>query len=168
MSGIFTDPFDLLPGRKTYEIFAAHWPFIEGDPIADKFNAVTKYAATSSTEPLAWNNSQVIRDAAVEVARLKQKDGPNLLVQGSSNLIQTLLANDLIDEFTFLTFPLVLGHGKKFFGSGAAPAGMKLVDSKISTNGVTANKYVRAGAISTGSFALPETTEAEKARRRKV
>ena len=163
------DPFDLLLGRKTYEIFAGHWPFIEGDPIADKFNAVTKYVATTSTEPLGWNNSVAIGgDVAAEIARLKQGEGPDLLIQGSSQLIQTLLANDLIDEFRIWTFPLVLGSGKRLFGQGAMPAALKLVDSRTSATGVTIGSYVRAGEVKPGSFALQEPTEAELARREKM
>src|SRR4051812_28583982 len=100
MGGIFTDPFELLLGRKTYEIFAAHWPFVgKDDPIGKVFNAVTKYVATTSTEPLTWANSVALRgEAAAEIARLKREDGPVLLTQGSSGLLQTLLAHDLIDE----------------------------------------------------------------------
>jgi dihydrofolate reductase len=163
------DPFDLLLGRKTYEIFAAHWPFISGDPIADKFNAVTKYVATRSDAEFGWKNTVAIRgDASAGIARLKQGDGPDLLIQGSTKLIQTLLANDLIDEFRIWTFPLVLGPGKRLFGEGATAAAMKLVDSKTSTTGVTMNSYVRAGEVKPGSFALSEPTEAELARREKM
>lgn len=165
MGEVFNEPFDLLFGRKTYEIFAAHWPFVEGEEIADQFNAATKYVATSSTEPLTWQNSVAIRDAAVEVARLKQADGPTLLVQGSSELLNTLLAKDLVDQFTLLIFPLVLGSGKKFFAGGEMPVGLKLIDSRISSTGVMMNKYERAAAIETGSFALAEPTAAEVARR---
>jgi dihydrofolate reductase len=162
-------PFDLLLGRKTYEIFAAHWPYMEGDPVSEKFNAVTKYVATSSAEPLTWKNSVAIRgNVAAEVARLKQQDGPDLLLQGSSVLIQTLLANDLIDQFNLMVFPLVLGSGKRLFGQGAMPAGMKLVDTKASTTGVTMSTYVRSGAVSTGSFAMAEPTAAEIARRQRM
>lgn len=169
MGETMATPFDLLLGRKTYEIFAAHWPYIENDPTAEKFNAITKYVATSSTEPLTWKNSVAIRgNVAAEVARLKQGDGPNLLIQGSSQLTQALLANDLIDEFNLWVFPLVLGPGKRLFGEGAVPAALKLVDTKASTTGVTMSTYQRAGAISTGSFALEKPTEAETARREKM
>jgi dihydrofolate reductase len=169
MGKVFEAPFDLLLGRKTYDIFAAHWPYIEGDPIAEKFNAVTKYVATTSAEPLTWKDSVALRgDVAEEVARLKQQDGPTLLIQGSSELIQTLLANDLIDEFLLLIFPVVLGGGKKLFGKGAIPIGLKLIESKASTTGVTMNTYVRSGEVTTGSFALDKPTEAELARRRKM
>lgn len=168
MGGLFSAPYDLLLGHKTYEIFAAHWPFIKNDPIADQFNAVTKYVATRSNEPLGWKNSVALRgDAAAEIARLKQQNGPTLLTQGSSDLIQTLLAHDLIDEFNLLTFPLILGRGKKLFGTGATPVGLKLVDSKVSTTGVIISRYVRAGSVTTGSFAPDQPSEAELARRRK-
>ncbi len=168
MGDVFGSPFDLLLGRKTYEIFAAHWPYIEADPIADSFNAVTKYVATSSSEPLTWKNSVAIRDVAVEVAQLKQQDGPLLLIQGSSELIQTLLARDLIDEFRLLVFPLVFGSGKRLFGRGAIPAALKLMDTKASTTGVTMSTYQRAGEIRTGSFALEPPTKAELARRERM
>jgi dihydrofolate reductase len=163
----FGAPFDLLLGRKTYEIFAAYWPFIKNHPIADPFNATRKYVATSSTAPLTWNNSIALHDAARDVARLKQEDGPVLLTQGSSNLIQTLLANDLIDQFNLLTYPLMLGPGKRLFGKGAMPAALKLVDTKTSTTGVIMSKYIRHGTITTGSFTPNEPSEAEIARREK-
>ena len=169
MDKTFGTPFDLLLGRKTYEIFAAYWPYIEGDPIAERFNKVTKYVATMSAEPLTWKTSVALRgDAAVEVARLKKQDGPTLLIQGSSVLIQTLLANDLIDELSLMVFPVVLGSGKKLFGKGAIPVAWKLVDTKVSTTGVTMSSYERAGAVTTGSFALEKPTDAELARREKM
>jgi dihydrofolate reductase len=121
---MFGQPFELLLGRKTYEIFAAHWPYAESgedDFIAKRFNSVTKYVATRSTIELTWKGSVALRDAAADVARLKREDGPALLTQGSSNLIQTLLATDLIDEISTFTFPIVLGNGKKLFGDGARP-----------------------------------------------
>jgi dihydrofolate reductase len=168
MGATFNAPFDLLLGRKTYEIFAAHWPQIDNDPIADSFNAVTKYVATRSDRPLTWNKSVTLRDAATDVARLKQQDGPVLLIQGSSDLIQTLLANDLIDEYRLLVFPVVLGRGKKLFGNGAQPIGLTLVASKASTTGVIISTYVRAGEVKTGSFALEQPSPAELERRARV
>lgn len=170
MGGIFTDPFELLLGRKTYEIFAAHWPFVEKDDlIGQVFNAVTKYVATSSAEPLAWENSIALRgDVAAEIARLKQEDGPALLTQGSSGLLQTLLAHDLIDEFRLLTFPLVLGPGKRLFGQGAKPEALKLTANSVSTTGVIMSVYERAGAIKTGTFELAQPSEAEVARRERM
>ncbi|MGO7899036.1 dihydrofolate reductase family protein [Rhizobium ruizarguesonis] len=170
MGGIFTDPFELLLGRKTYEIFAAHWPFVgKDDPIGKVFNAVTKYVATTSTEPLTWANSVALRgDAATEIARLKQQDGPVLLTQGSSGLLQTLLAHNLIDEFRLLTFPLVLGPGKRLFGQGAKPEALKLTANTISTTGVIMSVYERAGAIKTGTFELAQPSEAEIERRERM
>ena len=167
MDAIFSAPFDLLLGRKTYEIFAAHWPHVgKDDPMGQLFDSVTKYVATSSSEPLGWQNSVALKGgAAAAVRALKQGDGPTLLLQGSSDLIQTLLKADLIDEFTLLTFPLVLGRGKRLFGEGTLPAALKLTDSKVSTTGVTINTYVRDGEIVTGSFALPEPAAAEVERR---
>jgi dihydrofolate reductase len=170
MDEMFGQPFDLLLGRRTYEIFAAHWPFVgAGDPIGERFNAVTKYVATSSTEPLAWANSVGLRgDVAAEVARLKQGDGPTLLTQGSSVLLQALLAHDLVDEFRVLVFPLLLGSGKRLFGPGTIPGALKLAASTVSTTGVFMGVYARAGAVTTGSFALAEPSEAEIARRARM
>lgn len=170
MGECFAQPFDLLLGRKTYEIFAAHWPFAgEDDPIGTSFNAVTKYVATSSTAPLTWKNSVALNgDVATEVAHLKQGDGPALLTQGSSVLLQTLLAHDLVDEFRLLTFPLVLGPGKRLFGQGARAGALKLIKSKVSTTGVTMCVYARAGAVEMGSFELPNVSEPELARREKM
>jgi dihydrofolate reductase len=169
METLFKAPFDLLLGRKTYEIFAAHWPFIEGgDPIAQAFNRVTKYVATSSREPLGWRTSVALHDAAADVSNLKRQDGPTLLIQGSSHLIQTLLRKDLIDEFRLLVFPLVLGTGKRLFGDGTIPRALRLVDSKVSTTGVTIGTYEPEGAVQTGSFALEKPTPAEIERRQKM
>jgi dihydrofolate reductase len=168
MEALFDAPFDLLLGRRTYEIFAAHWPYAEG-PIADKFNPATKYVATSSAEPLAWRNSVALRgDVPAEVARLKREQGPNLLTQGSSILVQSLLANGLIDELRLLVFPLMLGNGKRLFGDGAVPAALKLVESRTSTSGVIMATYVPEGPVHTGSFALDEPSAAEIARREKL
>jgi dihydrofolate reductase len=161
-------PFDLLLGRKTYEIFAAHWQYIDGDPIADAFNRATKYVATRSQEPLTWKRSVAIRNVTDEVERLKRQDGPALLVQGSSQLLQTLLSHDLIDEFRLLVFPLVLGSGKRLFAEGSIPVALTLLDSKVSTTGVGMTTYRRAGEITTGSFALEPPTAAEIARRERL
>ena len=144
-------------------------PAHEHAPIARAFNTKTKYVATNSLKELTWQNSVILRgNAAAEVLRLKQQSGPDLLIQGSSVLIQTLLANDLIDELKILIFPLVLGPGKRLFGEGAKPAALTLVDSKTSTTGVTINTYHPAGAINPGSFAFEKPTDAEMARREKM
>ncbi len=170
MGGMFSAPFDLLLGRKTYEIFAAHWPYVEpGDPTGALFDGVIKYVATSSTAPLTWKNSVALRGGvAAEIARLKQQDGPALLTQGSSVLLQTLLAHDLIDEFRLLVFPLVLGPGKRLFGEGTQPSALKLASTAVSTTGVTMSIYERAGAIVPGTFQLQEPSDAEIARQERM
>ena len=114
---------------------------------------------------LTWKGSVALHDAAADVARLKREDGPALLTQGSSNLIQTLLATDLIDEISTFTFPIVLGNGKKLFGEGARPAAFTLVNNKVTTKGVLIARYQRAGNVVTGDFALDPPTPAEVARR---
>jgi dihydrofolate reductase len=168
---LFGQPFDLLLGRKTYEIFAAHWPYAEGgenDFIAKRFNSITKYVATRSDMALAWQGSVALHDAAKDVARLKRESGPALVTQGSSELIQTLLANDLIDEIRMFTFPIILGKGKKLFGAGAKPRAFALADSKVTTKGVTIARYQREGAVTTGDFAMEPPTPAEVARRERM
>jgi dihydrofolate reductase len=168
MGESFAEPYDLLLGRKTYEIFAAHWPFVENDPIADSFNSITKYVATSSTEPLTWKNSVALHDPVADVARLKQEDGPTLLTQGSSQLLQTLIEAGLVDQFQVWTFPVVLGRGKRLFGQTLSPLALQLTDSKVSTTGVMLSRYVPMGSVPLGSFALAEPTEAERARRARM
>lgn len=174
---MFARRFDLLLGRKTYDIFAAHWPHFPTDPEADgynegeaaiatRFNAITKYVASRSHPDLDWQNSELLgSDVPAALRALKQQDGPDLLTQGSSVLLQTLLAEDLIDELSLLIFPVVLGKGKRMFGGGAQPAGFRLVKSTVSPSGVIIAAYERAGAVETGSFALEEPTNAEIARR---
>lgn len=162
-------PFDLVLGRKTYEIFAAHWPHVTDDPAAKPLNDATKFVASRTLHSLDWTNSILIEGEVSEgIAALKQQEGPELQVHGSANLIQTLLRNELIDELQLWTFPLVVGRGKRLFSDGTIPAGLKVVDSKVSTTGVMISKYVPAGEIVTGSFALDEPTDAEAERRRKV
>lgn len=159
----------LLLGRRTYEIFAAHWPHIgDDDPIARQFNTCRKFVATSSRAPLSWANSTALHDAAAEVRKLKETEWPDLLVQGSSVLVQTLLAHDLLDEVTLLVFPLTLGSGKTFFGSGTRPGALAVVSSSVTPAGVLAATYRPAGPVKTASFALETPTEAETARRERM
>jgi dihydrofolate reductase len=168
---MFAQPFDLLLGRRTYEIFAAHWPYAEGGPddgVAKLFNSVMKYVATRSSMELTWKGSVALHDAATDVARLKESDGPSLVTQGSSDLIQTLLAHDLVDEINTFTFPIVLGHGKKLFGEGAKPAAFRLLDNKVSATGIMIARYQRAGPVVTGDYAMDPPTTAEVARRERV
>ncbi len=162
------DPYELLLGRGTYEIFAAHWPYDEG-PIADRLNSTRKHVASTTLEQVEWDNSTLITgDIAEYVTTLKSQDGPEIQVHGSPGLIQPLLEHDLIDEFRVWIFPVVLGPGKRLFGDGTIPLALKLVDSKVSKTGVTINTYGRAGDIDVGSFEFDEPTEAEIERRQRL
>ena len=153
-------PFDLLLGRKTYEIFAAHWPR-STEPGADVLNRARKHVASRTLRTVDWNNSTLIKgDVAKYVSDLKKESGPEIQVHGSGDLIQTLLKNDLVDEFHVWTFPVVLGSGKRLFADGAVPAGLKVDAVKTSTTGVVIATYQRAGAIKYGSFALEEPSDA--------
>jgi dihydrofolate reductase len=155
-------PFDLLLGRKTYDIFAAHWPYAGDDPVAKTFNAAKKYVATSKSDTLTWQNSQALAgDVAQAVTKLRESDGPDLMVNGSSQFLQALVSNGLVDRYRLWVFPLVLGKGKKLFGSGAVPAGLKLLDSKVSTTGVNILTYEPAPMEKPGSFALETPADAE-------
>jgi dihydrofolate reductase len=171
MGEIFGRPFDLLLGRKTYDIFAAHWPHVTdpNDPIAGLFNQVTKYVASRAKPKLDWQNSEWLgADAAQALKKLKSEDGPDLLVQGSSDLLQTLWNNGLVDEFSVLIFPVVLGGGKRLFGDGTIPVGLKLVKSQSYPTGVIVANYKPDGAVKTGSFQLAEPSDAERQRRRNL
>jgi dihydrofolate reductase len=157
--------FDLVLGRKTYEIFAAHWPYDEG-PWADRLNAARKHVASRTLESVDWANSELIEgDVAEAVAKLKEGDGPELQVQGSSDLLQTLIAGGLVDELRLWIFPVVAGSGKRLFGEGARPEGLQLTSSVTSPSGVIVARYEIAGEIKKGSFAFEEPTEAEVQRR---
>jgi dihydrofolate reductase len=157
MGEAMSKPFDLLLGRKTYEIFAAYWPQAGDTPGAAELNRARKHVASRTLKRVDWSNSTLIPgDVAAYVAELKKGSGPEVQVHGSGNLIQTLLKNDLVDEFRLWIFPVVLGSGKRLFADGAIPAGMKLADSKTSSTGVVIGTYARAGAIKYGSFALEE------------
>jgi dihydrofolate reductase len=148
-------PFDLVLGRKTYDIFAAYWPNATDQLGAKPLNDATKYVASRSRPRLEWRKSVLIEgDAGEGVAALKQGDGPELQVHGSGNLIQTLLRHNLVDEYRLWVFPLVIGSGKRLFADGTVPSGLKLVDSVVSTTGVMIGTYKPAGEIVTGSFPL--------------
>ena len=160
-----SDPYELLLGRGTYEIFAAHWPYDEG-PIADQLNSTRKHVASRTLKKVEWNNSTLISGEVAEyVAKLKSQDGPEIQVHGSPGLIQTLLEHDLIDEYRLWIFPVVVGAGKRFFGDGALPGARKLVSSWVSSTGVTINTYERAGDIDVGDTEFDEPSEAELERR---
>jgi dihydrofolate reductase len=161
-------PYELLLGRGTYEIFAAHWPYDEG-PIADHLNGTRKHVASRTLDRVDWNNSTLIEgDVADYVTALKQQDGPEIQVHGSPGLIQTLLQHDLIDELRIWTFPLAIGTGKRLFGDGTAPAAFRLVNHEVTSTGVTIGIYERAGGVNPGSFEFDEPTDAELERRRRL
>ena len=166
MGEAFEKPYDLLLGRRTYEIFAAHWPYVGNDPIAERLNTMTKYVASRTLDTVSWSGARLLEgEAGDAVAALKRQAGPDLQVQGSSVLLQTLLGRDLVDEFTVWTFPVLLGTGKRLFGAGTVPGGLRLVGSETSTTGVVIATYERAGDVPLGSFQLDEPGEAEVRRR---
>jgi dihydrofolate reductase len=161
-------PFDLVLGRGTYEIFAAHWPHSD-EPAADALNNATKHVASTTLTQVDWQNSHLMEgDVPDAIRKLKEEDGPELQVHGSAGLIQTLLEEGLVDQFNVWTFPVVVGKGKRLFGDGTVPSGLRLTDSKTSNSGVIIASYEPAGEIQKGSFALEEPTEAEVERRQRI
>jgi dihydrofolate reductase len=144
-------PFDLLLGRKTYEIFASYWPHHKDE--GPEINQATKYVASHGAMQFTWGKSVLLQGDIVEVIRkLKVQDGPELQVHGSGNLIQTLLKHDLVDELWLKIFPVTLGSGKRLFAEGTIPAAFKLTDGKVLPSGVIIANYERAGEVKTGSF----------------
>jgi len=169
---LFKEKFDLLLGRKTYEIFAGYWPYQdEAAPyggIAKLFNEIKKYAVSRSGElDTGWAGSVLLRDLA-DVKRLKQEDGPNLVTQGSTALVHALLANDLVDAMSIFTLPVVLGGGKKLFADGSAPHSFKLTRSRVSPNGLIVGHYEREGEIRIGDTAPDSPSDREVARRERM
>ena len=147
-------PFAMVLGRRTYDIMAAYWPNAPEEAGGEVFNDATKYVASRSRPTLEWSNSVLVEgDAADGLAALKQEDGPELQVHGSANLIQTLLAHNLVDQYRLWVFPLVLGSGKRLFADGTVPSGLRLVDSTVSTTGVMMCTYEPAGEVVPGTFA---------------
>ena len=162
---LFKDPFDLLLGRRTYEIFAAYWPYAVGGsaPMGALFDRVGKFVVTRRDEPLEWQNTH--RVAGIDaLARLKRGEGPDLLIQGSSTLYPQLLAAGLLDRLTLMTFPLVLGRGKRLFGEGTPPGTMKMIDHVVSSAGNIIATYEPAGAVALGSYVTqpPNAREHER------
>jgi dihydrofolate reductase len=169
---VFKDRFDLLLGRRTYEIFAAYWPYYDENAshsgIAKLFNDIKKYTVSRSGEvDTSWQGSVVLRDIA-DVKRLKQEDGPNLVTQGSTALVHALLANDLVDAMSIFTVPAVLGGGKKLFADGSAPHSFKLTSSRVSSTGILIGHYERDGEIKIGDTALDSPSKREIARRERM
>jgi dihydrofolate reductase len=148
-----SEPFDLLLGRKTYDIFAGYWPeHPEIEAIATPFNKCKKYVVSHGQIDLPWNNSELVTgDVVAKLQELKNGDGPMLQVHGSGNLVQTLLQNDLVDELWLKTFPLTLGTGKKLFAEGTQPAAFELTHSVVTDNGIIFANYKRAGEVKTGT-----------------
>jgi dihydrofolate reductase len=158
--------YDLLLGKRTYDIFAAYWPYNQGNPIGAKFQRINKYVLTHSDEALSWEHSHKLSgETAKAVAALKQSDGRDLLIQGSSTLYLPLLAAGLIDQLVLITFPVLLGEGKRIFDGSERPGALKLVDHFASAKGVILTTYEPAGEVPTGTFETKPPSEAELKRR---
>jgi dihydrofolate reductase len=183
MGAFMGEPFALLLGRKTYEIFAAHWPHVSeveraarggtapdiDDPAAAAINGAQKYVASTTLTSVDWQNSTLLKGDVVDaVEQLKAGDGPQIQVHGSGDLLQTLIRHGLVDEYHLWFFPLVLGTGKRLFADGTVPRGLELVDHVVSTTGVVIATYRPTESIGYGSFAFEVPTDAEAERRRKV
>jgi dihydrofolate reductase len=169
---VFSGKFDLLLGRRTYEIFAAYWPYYDEDAphgsIARMFKDIRKYVVSRSGEvDTGWAGSVLLRDIA-DVKRLKQEDGPNLVTQGSTELVHALLANDLVDAISIFTIPVVLGGGKKLFADGSAPHSFRLARSRVSSNGLMIGHYEREGEVRIGNTSLESPSEREVARQARM
>ena len=167
---IIMGDYDLLLGKRTYDIFASYWPHNQDNPIGAKFQAIDKYVLTHSDEPLAWENSHKLSGAtaADAVAELKQSDGRDLLIQGSSTLYPPLLSARLIDQLVLITFPVLLGTGKSIFDGPLDPSSLKLADSFVSKTGVVIAVYEPAGDVHTGTFETKEPSSEELERREKM
>jgi dihydrofolate reductase len=165
--GIIMGEYDLLLGKRTYEIFAAYWPYNQDNPIGEKFQRINKYVLTHSDEPLTWDNSyRLSGDAAAAVGDLKKTAGRDLLIQGSSSLYVPLLTAGLIDRLVLMTFPVLLGRGKRIFDGSESPGALKLVDHFVSKTGVVTAAYEPAGDVPTGTFVTKPPSEAELERRK--
>jgi dihydrofolate reductase len=170
VSGFDGKDRELVLGRRTYEIFEAYWPYQPDDhPIAKTLNAAKKYVASRTLTILHWNNSTLLHgDVVSAIIALKTQSGLDLQIIGSGNLIQTLQAASLIDEYNVWAFPVVLGRGKRLFSEAAKPSALRLVHSQVSATGVVMSTYVPSGDIRLGSFASVEPSEKELARRKKM
>lgn len=169
MGRLLGGSYELLLGRRTYEIFAAYWPHNGEHPIGETFNAIRKYVVTSSDRPLTWNNSErLVGDPVEAVARLKVTEGPDLLIQGSSMLYHALLPAGLVDRLTLITYPVTLGRGKRWYANHPAAArSWSLVEQAQSPRGVHFASYARGGEITTGTFATKPPSDDELELRRR-
>ncbi|HEX8217559.1 MAG TPA: dihydrofolate reductase family protein [Allosphingosinicella sp.] len=169
VDSLFGGEFDLLLGRRTYDIFAAYWPFVDQDEhgIGARFDRAAKYVLTRGGRPLDWQNSHRLSDLDA-LAELKRGEGPDLIIQGSSTLYPQLLAAGLIDRLVLMTFPVVLGSGKRLFGEGTLPRSLRMVDHQVSPRGNVVATYETAGEVEPGSFSTSEPTSAERERRARI
>ena len=160
--------YDLLLGKRTYDIFSAYWPYNQDSPIGSRFQRINKYVLTHFDQPLEWeNSSKIAGDTAEAVSELKRTPGRDLLIQGSSTIYVPLLGAGLIDRLILMTFPVVLGTGKRIFDGSQKPGSLKLVDSFVSDKGVVFATYEPAGEVPIGSFETKAPSEAELERREK-
>jgi dihydrofolate reductase len=167
--GVIMGEYDLLLGKRTYDIFAAYWPYNQDNPIGEKFQRINKYVLTHSDEPLEWENSHRISgDTAEAVVKLKESDGRDLLIQGSSTLYPPLLSARLIDRLMVMTFPVLLGHGKSIFDGSGKASRLNLVDHFVSNTGVVIATYEPAGDVQTGTFESKPPSKVEMERREKM
>src|SRR5688572_21145201 len=166
---LFTPPFDLLLGRRTYDIFAAYWPYATGEEksLGERFDSAAKYVVTGGDQRLAWRNSHRL-ESIDAVSALKKGEGPDLIIQGSGTLYPQLLRAGLIDRLTLMIFPVILGSGKRLFGDGTVPGAMRMVEHRITPRGTIIATYQPDGAVETGTFETQEPSAAERARRKKI
>jgi dihydrofolate reductase len=166
----FADEYDLLLGRRTYDIFSAYWPFVEGEekPMGEAFDRAGKHVLTRGSQPLDWANSHRL-SGIDDVARLKASDGPDLVIQGSSTIYPGLLAAGLIDRLSLIIYPITLGKGKRLFGEGTPAGALRMVDHKVTAKGTVVATYEPNGAIrAEGDFPPPSTSAAEAERQRRM
>ncbi|WHI53367.1 dihydrofolate reductase family protein [Microbulbifer sp. MLAF003] len=168
MGDVFASPFELLLGHRTYDIFAAHWPRVAADPppqgvddgeiqMAKKIDGTTRYVASRTKPEFTWEGSEWLgNDPVARLREIKANNGPDLLVPGSADFIQTLLKADLVDQFKLLIFPVILGKGKRLFGAGVIPIGFHVQQSTMTDSGTICVTYVRDGSITTGDFSLQQ------------
>lgn len=169
LGALFAPPYALLLGRRTYDIFAAYWPFVQGEMagMGEALTAADKFVLTHRDQSLDWANSQRLNDISA-VQALKEGDGPDLLIQGSSTLYPPLLAAGLIDELVLMTFPVVLGTGKRLFGDGTPPHALRLLEQQVGTKGVIVTRWVPAGPVPTANHPVPSTSNAEEERQQRM
>jgi dihydrofolate reductase len=155
MDAIFARPAAFLLGRTTYDIFASHWPKVPGpDPVADKLNGLPKFVASRTRTSFDWPGTTLVRDVVKEVPELKRRFEGELQVHGSLGLAQTLIEHDLVDEYRLLVFPVLLGSGRRLFGTGTVPANLRLVSAKTTSKGTVVAVYRRGGPFTTGAIGL--------------